>query len=155
MSNAVKFTIRWPWNYTKACKLIIGRIPIVCDVSTLRHVLESYASSFTLYHGPILSNSGCADMKCPDGRAAMVLCVCVCGGGGGVLLIFLGRLITHPHEGPQGRILNDMVCEMRQKLQNKFATSPSHRSRTLGQPAPEPTLYRQASGRIATRVPSK
>ena len=45
------------------------------------------------------------------------------------------------------------AATLRQKLQIKLSISPSHGIPTSGQPVPEPTLQRQAPGRVATGVP--
>ena len=44
-------------------------------------------------------------------------------------------------------------CPLRQKLQIKLSTSPTHRIQTPGQPVPALTLYHQEPGRVATEVP--
>ena len=46
------------------------------------------------------------------------------------------------------------AATLRQKLQIKLSTSPSHSIVTLGQPVPALTLYCQAPGRVATGVPN-
>ena len=51
------------------------------------------------------------------------------------------------------KMLVYLTATLRQKLQIKLSTSPSHSILTSGRPVPVLTLYRHAPGRVATGVP--
>ena len=63
----------------------------------------------------------------------------------------LSNTLVYLRERPAQTIVR--AATLRQNLQIKLATSPSHSILTLGRPIPALTLYRQAPGRAATRVP--
>ena len=71
-----------------------------------------------------------------------------------MLMLFVGCLMSQQHaSASQGRICSVPAATVRQKLQIKLSTSPSHSTLTLGQPVPALTLSCQEFGRVATGVP--
>ena len=73
------------------------------------------------------------------------------GGGGRCLFVCPSNMIVCLRDGSARTVVR--AATLRQKLQIKLSTSPSHSILTPGRPVPVRTLRRQAPSREATGVP--
>ena len=87
---------------------------------------------------------------CPDLNRALF--VCQWDGFVGWLVAYRpSNMLVYLRDGSAQTSLR--AATLRQKLRIKLSTPPSHSILTPGRPIPSLTLFRQAPGRVATRVP--